>query len=273
MKYHFNSLFFTLFLFFFQLTYSQEFEVRGSVIDSLGESLPGITASLQDVNNQNIALGAITDQAGTFSIQVSDAGRYRFLVYSPGYLSYIDTLDLTFRRRGYDLGVIELSVREFTGDSVIIQAEKPPVLILGDTVVYNAASFQTRPNAVLEKLLEQLPGIEVHEDGSVTAEGQPVQEIKIDGKEFFGNNVKMAVKNIPVEAVEKIQVTDSQTEEAEFTGINDGVQLKTINIQLKPEKRSGYFGNVAAGYGTPDDRYVGKVNAFRFSLNMQLSIH
>ncbi len=272
MKYFFYSLFLTLFLGSFQLTCSQEFEVRGSVIDSLGESLPGITASLQDVKDPNIALGAITDQAGTFTIKVSEAGKYRFLVYSPGYLSYVDTLDFAFRRRGYDLGIIKLSVREFTGDSVLIQGERPAVLILGDTVVYNAASFQTRPNAVLEKLLEQLPGIEVNEDGSVTAEGQPVQEIKIDGKEFFGNNVKMAVKNIPVEAVEKVQVTDSKTEESEFTGINDGVQLKTINIQLKPERRSGYFGNVAAGYGTPDDRYVGKANAFRFSPRMQLSI-
>ena len=119
------------------------------------------------------------------------------------------------------------------------------MLIKGDTVEYNAGSYDTRPNAVLEKLLEQLPGVEVAEDGSITAEGQQVQKIMIDGKEFFGNNVKLAVKNIPVDAVQKVQITDSQTEESEFTGVDDGQQLKTINLKLKPDKRSGYFGNVA----------------------------
>ncbi|MEM6631647.1 MAG: TonB-dependent receptor [Bacteroidota bacterium] len=252
--------------------YAQEFSVRGVVIDSTQNPITGITASLQDLQDPNIAVGAITDTEGKFDIRVSKAATYKLWIYSPGYLSYTDTLPLTFRRAGYDLGNIQLSVREFMGDSVLIEAEKPPMLILGDTVVYNVGSFQTRPNAVLEKLLEQLPGIEVNDDGSITAEGQPVQQIKIDGKEFFGNNVKLAVKNIPVEAVEKVQVTDSKTEETEFTGVNDGVQLKTINLKLRPDKRSGYFGNVAGGYGPPDDRYVGKVNAFRFSPKMQLSV-
>ncbi len=271
MKLFFYSLL-TLCLINIGVLYGQDFEVRGSVVDTLKQPIPGITASLQDISDPNVAVGAITDKQGTFTISVTNAGRYRFLVYSPGFLSFTDTLDLTFRRAGYDLGIIQLSVREFTGDSVVIEAEKPPMLILGDTVVYNVGSFQTRPNAVLEKLLEQLPGVEVNEDGSVTAEGQPVQEIKIDGKEFFGNNVKLAVKNIPVDAVDKVQITDSKTEETEFTGVNDGVQLKTINIKLKPEKRRGYFGNIAGGYGTPDDRFVAKTNAFRFSPKMQLSI-
>ena len=234
--------------------------------------MQGITASLQDLADPNVAVGAITNAKGVFDLTASKAAVYRLLIFSPGFASYTDTLNLRFRKNGYDLGTLRLSIQEYTGDSVLIEAEKPPMLILGDTVVYNVSSFQTRPNAVLEKLLEQLPGIEVNEDGSVTAEGQPVQEIKIDGKEFFGNNVKLAVKNIPVEAVDKIQVTDSQTEETEFTGVNDGVQLKTINIKLKPERRSGYFGNIAGGYGTPEDRYVGKTNAFRFSPKMQLSI-
>lgn len=268
------SLIFTLLSLSFSLTvtYAQEFEVKGSVVDSADKALPGITASLQDLSDLNYAVGAITNQQGIFKIEVSKAAQYKLAIYSPGYLSYVDTINLTFKKNGYDLGKIKLSVREFTSDSVVIEAEKPPMLIMGDTVVFNAGSFRTRPNAVLEKLLEQLPGIEVEDDGSITAEGQPVQEIKIDGKEFFGNNVKLAVKNIPVEAVDKVQVTDSKTEESEFTGVNDGVQLKTINIKLKPESRRGYFGNLAAGYGTPDDRYVAKTNAFRFSPKVQLSV-
>ena len=264
--------YFLLFSLLYSTGLAQDFTVRGLVVDSTNRPIAGITASLQDIEDPNIAVGSITDKAGKFQISVSKAATYKLWVYSPGYLSYSDTLALTFQRAGYDLGTIQLSIREFTGDSVLIEAEKPPMLILGDTVVYNVGSFQTRPNAVLEKLLEQLPGIEVNEDGSVTAEGQPVQEIKIDGKEFFGNNVKLAVKNIPVDAVDKVQVTDSKTEETEFTGVNDGVQLKTINIKLKPEKRRGYFGNLAGGYGSPDDRYVGKANAFRFSPRMQLSV-
>ena len=259
-------------LLFSQYLHAQEFELRGTIADSSGKGIVGITTSLQPVDDPDIAVGAITDREGSFTISVSQAGTFRFMAFSPGFMSYVDTLQLTFRKEGYDLGNIQLQIREFTSDSVTIVAEQPGMLILGDTVVYNVAGIQTRPNAVLEKLLEQLPGIEVNDDGSVTAEGQPVQQIKIDGREFFGNNVKLAVKNIPVEAVDKIQVTDSKTEESTFTRIDDGVQLKTLNIKLKPESRRGYFGNVAAGYGVPEDRYVGKANAFRFSPKMQLSV-
>ncbi len=254
------------------LSYSQEFVVRGTVVDSAGIGIPGITTSLQALANSDVAVGAITDRQGKFIIELSEAGAYRFMAFSPGFMSFVDTLNLTFQKDGYELGKIPLGIREFTADEVSIEAEQPGMIILGDTVVYNVAGIQTRPNAVLEKLLEQLPGIEVNDDGSVTAEGQPVQQIKIDGREFFGNNVKLAVKNIPVEAVDKIQVTDSKTEESTFTRIDDGVQLKTLNIKLKPASRRGYFGNLAAGYGVPDDRYVGKANAFRFSPKMQLSV-
>lgn len=253
---------------------AQQMKVTGTVSDTLKRPLPGITVMLRDLTRTDVALGSITSSLGEFSIDVKSEGLYRLSVISAGFASFIDTLKLDGSQPVYDLGLISLAteIKTFEAESVLIEAEQTPMLIKGDTVEYNAASYDTRTNAVLEKLLEQLPGIEVQEDGSITAEGQPVQKIQIDGKEFFGNNVKLAVKNIPVDAILKIQVTESKSEESEFTGVDDGQRLKTINLVLKSEKRSGYFGTLAGGYGLPDDRYVGRSNAFRFSSKMQLSI-
>lgn len=263
-----------LLLFISPILHAQQMKVTGTVSDTLKRPLPGITVMLRDLTRTDIALGSITSALGKFSIDVKSEGLYRLSVISAGYAAFIDTLKLDGSQPIYDLGLIPLAteIKTFEAESVLIEAEQTPMLIKGDTVEYNASSYDTRTNAVLEKLLEQLPGIEVQEDGSITAEGQPVQKIQIDGKEFFGNNVKLAVKNIPVDAILKIQVTDSKSEESEFTGVDDGQRLKTINLVLKSEKRSGYFGTLAGGYGLPDDRYVGRSNAFRFSSRMQLSI-
>lgn len=274
-KQRLHSLFLLFLMFPSSLLFGQIYEISGTVVDSVGKGLSGITTAMTKVDQEDLPIGNITDASGQFKIIARSTGRYRLRVSSLGFAPYVDTLEIVKGQRKYALGTLQLFPQDYTSDSVLIEGEQTPVLINGDTVIYNVGSYDTRPNAALEKLLEQLPGIEVAEDGSVTAEGQPVSQIKIDGKEFFGNNVKLAVKNIPVDAVLKVQVTESQSEEAEFSGVDDGQRFKTINLQLKPEKRSGYFGNLSGGFGGDGDtydRYVGKTNAFRFSPNMQLSV-
>ncbi|MCB0684122.1 MAG: hypothetical protein KDC32_24935, partial [Saprospiraceae bacterium] len=106
--------------------------------------------------------------------------------------------------------------------------------------------------------------------GNIRAQGEQVNRVLVDGKEFFGSDPKIATQNLPADAVDKVQVFDKRSEMAEFSGIDDGEREKTINLALKEDKKQGYFGNVTAGYGT-DDRYQGKANINRFSKNMQLS--
>ena len=123
---------------------------------------------------------------------------------------------------------------------------------------------------MVEDLLGQLPGVEVERDGNVKAQGEDVQRVLVDGKEFFGRDPKIATKNLPADAVEKVQVFDQKSDQAQFTGVDDGVREKTINLTLKEDKKKGAFGNVTAGYGDAG-RFVGRGNINSFNKNTKLS--
>ena len=150
-------------------------------------------------------------------------------------------------------------------------AEAPPVTLIGDTVQYNAGSFKTKPNAVVEDLLKKMPGIQVEKDGTVKAQGQTVNRVLVDGKEFFGNDPKIATKNLPADAVDKVQVYDKQSDMAQLTGFDDGQSEKTINLKLKKDKKKGVFGKVNAGGGT-EGRYQGRFNVNSFKGARQMSV-
>ena len=156
-------------------------------------------------------------------------------------------------------------------EEVVIMAEAPPVTLIGDTVQYNAGSFKTKPNAVVEDLLKRMPGIQVEKDGTVKAQGQEVKRVLVDGKEFFGNDSKMATKNLPADAVDKVQVYDKQSDMAQLTGFDDGQSEKTINLKLKKHKEKGVFGKVNGGGGT-EGRYQGKFNVNSFKGARQMSV-
>ena len=143
--------------------------------------------------------------------------------------------------------------------------------MVGDTIQYNAGSFKTQPNASVEDLLKKLPGVKVDKDGTVKAQGEKVQKVLVDGKEFFGNDPKMATKNLPADAIDKVQVYDKLSDQAQMTGFDDGNSEKTINLKLKKDKKKGAFGKVNAGAGT-DDRYQGKFNVNSFKGARQMSV-
>jgi hypothetical protein len=140
-----------------------------------------------------------------------------------------------------------------------------------DTIEFNAGSFKTKANSNVEDLLKKLPGVEVETDGTVRAQGEQVQRVLVDGREFFGRDPKLATRNLPADAVEKVQVFDKKSDQAEFTGIEDGQREKTINLELKEDKRNGIFGNLTAGAGT-EDRFQFKGNLNRFGKGQQLSV-
>ena len=158
-----------------------------------------------------------------------------------------------------------------TLDEVVVTKEEPPVTLVGDTVQYNAGSFKTAPNASVEQLLKKLPGMEVDKDGTIKAQGEKVTRVLVDGKEFFGNDPKMATKNLPADAIDKVQVYDKQSEQAQLTGFEDGNYEKTINLKLKKDKKKGMFGKASLGGGT-NERVEGRFNVNSFKGARQMSV-
>ena len=161
---------------------------------------------------------------------------------------------------------------------VIIAGEYIPIKFKGDTVEYNAKAFKVKPGAVVEELLKKLPGVEVDKSGNIKAMGENVTKILVDGKEFFGGDIKAATKNLPAESIDKIEIFDKKSENAEFTGVDDGITDRTINILLNENAKKGYFGKVSVGAGSdmtePDYNTYYKVggNLYRFSSKFQTAI-
>jgi hypothetical protein len=183
----------------------------------------------------------------------------------------METTDLTNKSEDVDLGEIRLKLAKNRLDEVVIKGETTPILVKKDTLEYNAAAFETQPQDVVEDLLRQMPGVEVEDDGTIVAQGEEVKKVTVDGKEFFGSDPKVATKNIAAEAIKSVQFFNRKSDMSEFTGVDDGEREKTMNLNLKPEYRSGYFGNVGVAGGT-DDRYEGNMNLNRFGPKSQFSI-
>jgi len=212
-------------------------------------------------------------------------GAYRLLISHVGYRTVSRNFIVSDLVKDTDLGEIVLLDNSSMLDSVTVQQETPPVSIRHDTIEFNAASFRTRPEAVVEDLLKKLPGVQVDKNGNIKANGQDVKKVLVDGKEFFGNDPKIASKNLPADAVDKVQVFDKKSDQSQFTGFDDGNSQRTINLTIKKDKKYGAFGRLTAGGGrdagsatggfaddaTRDGRYEAKFNVNQFRDNRQLS--
>ena len=154
-------------------------------------------------------------------------------------------------------------------EAAIVQ--RPPMGIRKDTVEYNASLFATKPNATAEDLLKKMPGVQVDNSGNVTAQGETVQRVLVNGKRFFSDDPKMATRNLPPDVIDKIQVFDDLSDQSKFTGFDDGNRVKTINIVTKKNMRKGYFGKFVGGDGTDQD-YDESVNLHRFWGDNQVSV-
>ncbi|MEI9957822.1 MAG: hypothetical protein WDM90_16330 [Ferruginibacter sp.] len=181
-----------------------------------------------------------------------------------------DHLRLALQRPTIDLGNISLKKDIQTLDTFVVTNDAP-IQIKGDTTQFNASAFKVMPNATTEDLLKKLPGVEVDQDGTVTAQGETITKIYVDGKEFFGKDPKMATKNIPADMIQSVQVYDDMSDQAKFTRIDDGSRSKTINIVLKKDRRKGYFGRAIAGAGD-DSRYNTSLTANRFNETRRISL-
>jgi hypothetical protein len=242
-------------------TYSQNFSLSGRINDTtVRVFLPDASIVLLRQQDSMLVRWTWTDSSGKFSIPGMAPGKYILLVSYPGYAHYVDTL--TVRER-IDLGTISVSSRVVILQEVVVGQRISAIRIKGDTTEYAANSFKVHANASVEDLLKRLPGIQVDRLGNITAQGQKVKRVLVDGEEFFGSDPTLVTQNLTADMVEKVQVFDKKSDQSAFTGINDGVKDKTINVKLKASKKSGIFGKISGAAGA-DGYYEeqGMINKF-----------
>jgi hypothetical protein len=250
-------------LMFAGMATAQNASLKGTVVDNTdNKNLRNTVISLMQAKDSMLVRFARADQAGMFSITNLNAGEYILMITHPYLGDYFDKMQLG-QDENKDLGKINMIPKSKLLAEVIIKSGSP-IRIKGDTTVYTADSFKVREGANVEELLRRLPGIQVDKDGKITAMGERVTKVLVDGEEFFGSDPGIATKNLRADVVKEVEVFDKKSDQAEFTGIDDGVKNKTINLKLKDEKKKGYFGKVEAGGGLPD-MYSNSamLNAFR----------
>lgn len=249
---------------------AQEYAIKGQIQDPEKNNLTGaVVVGLNPVDSVMLSY-AVTDENGKFQMTDVNKGKIRLQITYIGFGTLEKTVELTSQQKILDLGIIKMLQEGAMLDAVTISAEYVPIKITKDTLEFTADAFKTQPNAVVEDLLKKLPGVEVEADGTIKVKGEEVKAVTVDGKDFFGKDPKMATRNLPANAVKKVQVFEKKSKNAEFTGVSDGQEETTINLELKEDRRNGFFGNASAGVGT-DSRYEGKTMMNRFSGKTQLS--
>ncbi|MBS0025914.1 outer membrane beta-barrel protein [Chitinophaga sp. 22321] len=251
---------------------AQQGKIKGQLTDSTTrEAMPAATVVLLNAKDSSVASTTMTDTKGNFELTSVADGAYRLYVSFLGYKPLNKALQVNPEHREIALGNILMGHKGVDLNTVEIIDEKPPIVVKKDTLEFNADAFKTRENAVVEDLLKKLPGVTVDKDGAITAQGETVTKVLVDGKPFFGNDPKLATKNLPANIIDKVQLIDKKSDQAQFTGIDDGQTEKTINITIKKDKKKGMFGRATAGYGT-DDRYGMSLSLNRFRENQQMSL-
>ncbi len=200
---------------------------------------------------------------GTFLIDKIVPGKYILEVTFPGYATFSDIVE---SKEGTitNLNYINIIPKAKLLEEIVIQQKVAAIRIKGDTTEFKADSFKVGPNANVQELLKKLPGLQVNSKGEITAQGQKVEKVLVDGEEFFSDDPAVVTQNLRADIVDKVQVFDKKSEQAEFTGVDDGEKKKTINLELKEDKKKGYFGKIEAG--TDFDKYRnGKamINSFK----------
>lgn len=258
------------FLFVVSLTaYSQTNTINGEILDETGNPLPSSTVVLLDPADSTMQYFSITGSSGAFEIKGIRKGDYLLQSAYIGYNSFYQDISIPAQNNG-KLGKISLTPSPVSMDAVQITGERIPLKFDQDTIEYDAKAFKTSPDANVEELLKKLPGVEVDRAGNIKALGEDVTTVLVDGKEFFSNDPKVATKNLPANALDKVQLYNKKTEEAEFTGIDDGTRNQTINLVLNEENKDGVFGEVVGGGGT-DSHYDASGKVYKFTEKSQIA--
>lgn len=249
--------------------------VSGVVTDSSGTTLPAATVALLQRADSSIVSFTTTRADGAFAMPRVDRGAYLVQVSFVGFVPATAPVDVG--SEPVDLGRIRLAANTESLGTLVVTADRVPVVVRRDTLDFDANAFATPPGATVEDLLRRMPGVEVQRDGSIRAQGQTVDRVLVDGREFFGDDPTMATRNLPADAVDRVQIYDRASETADFTGVADGNEERTIDLKLRPDRRTGQFGSAggaggAGGGAASVARFDGKASINRFSPTSQVSV-
>jgi hypothetical protein len=263
-------------LIIFLLSFSSQAQtasINGKLIDTVGKQvLENASISLLDGKDSTMEQFTLAKSNGFFELKNVPVGFYILQISFQGFAVINKKMNITKDELFIQLGNIHL--KQKANDLSDVTVITSPVVIKKDTVEYNAGSFKTKPNALAEDLLKKMPGIQVDKDGNVKAQGEDVQRVLVDGKRFFGDDPKMATKNLPSDIIDKIQVFDAQSDQSAFTGFDDGNKTKTINIVTKKDKRKGTFGKGSVGLGSDANMLLNdhNLNLSNFNNGRQITL-
>ncbi len=251
---------------------AQKISVIGKVTESSsGEALPGATAALLNPKDSSIVAGVATNANGAFTINPKRHGSYILRISYMGFKTVTRNLTLERNSKTTDMGTIAMDEDAKLMKEANVVARQAQVEMKADTFVFNADAFRMPEGAVLEELIKKLPGVEVAEDGSITHNGKPITRIMVDGKEFFGNDTKMSMKNIPTKMVKNVKAYERKSDYSRITGIDDGEEENVLDLTVKKGMKEGWMVNLEGGYGTKD-RYTAKGNVMRMQDNKQIAV-
>ena len=267
-----SLMFFALALLFVAGSWSKGYAqnmLKIRVLDSASKApVEFATMSIKYIGETVAKRYALSDSTGVATIKNAPIGRANVLVECVGYRQYHHTFDV--HKGANDIGTIYLNGHNQL-NTIVVTAAGNQMTVKKDTIEYNANSFKTNETDMLVELLKKLPGVEVGSDGGITANGKTISKIMIDGKTFFMNDPQIATQNLPAKIVEKVKVVQKKSDEAKFTGIDDGDEETVLDLSLKHGMMNGWFGTMGGGYGN-DKRYEGTAMVGKFTKQTQISL-
>ena len=247
--------------------------LKGKVVDSEnGEALLRSTVLVMTPDTARMVTGGTTANDGSFNLKNVKDGTYLLKISYVGYHNFYRTINVkSAENKGtMAIGTVMLVPNTVELKQAVVTAQMKEVEVKEDTLIFNADAFKVPEGSVLEELIKKLPGVTI-EDGVIKVNGKTVKKILVGGKEFFGNDQNMSMKNLPAEIVDKVKTYDKQSDFSRITGIDDGEEETVIDLTIKKGMQKGWFGNVDAGYGSYD-RYSGRVMVNRFKEKFQSNV-
>lgn len=246
--------------------------VSGRLIENdTKEPAAQATVQLLSLPDSAYAAGIASANNGTFTLPKVKAGKYVMKVSYIGFKTKYVPLQLSASTPNKRLGTLELESDAIMLAEAVVVAEAPQVQVVEDTVAFNSSAYRTPEGAMLEELVKKLPGAEVDDDGNVKINGKDISKIMVDGKEFFGGDVKTGLKNLPVDMIDKLKTYDKKSDLARITGIDDGEEETVLDLTVKKGMNKGIFGNIDLSGGT-HDRYMGRAMVNYFYDKTQVSL-
>jgi hypothetical protein len=256
-------LFSILFLISSYASFSQRTQVRGVIFDStLNKYISD--ASVVLLNKDSIILADVrSSQTGSFVFsELKNDQPYILVISYPEYVSLSRQVPVPAPGSELvDLGKIQLFSKAVLLKEVVVTSKLRDIQLRGDTIQYSTAAIQLLPNSTVEDLLKILPGLQVDQHGRITAQGRKIKKVLVDGEEFFSDDPAFVTRNLRAEMIGKVQIYDKKTDAAVFTGIDDGIKDKVINLQIKQDKSTGVFGKLEGGIGTGNQYTQNSVQA------------